>query len=174
MKRPVYYFDMDGVLAIFDERASVEKPFMRPGSHFFRKCEPDERAVAILEAMAREENRCEVIVLSRLPANLSDTLAKEQAADKMLWCEDVLPENVDVIVIRANDKTGVLLEIPAPERSYHVLIDDDPEIVRTWRAAGGTAIQYVQPHRNLKRIDGPSIGPDTTTEQAIELLRALA
>lgn len=157
MDKPILhvYFDMDGVLVRFDEKDSVTRPFMEPGSHYFLRQVPDTKAVDLMRALD-EFPRVRVHVLTRLLPDLDGPVADEQEADKLAWCRNIRlssgfgpgREAPFACLRGTSDKNAPLLAVADwNARAYHVLIDDDHRILRDWEAAGGVGFQYRQYHR---------------------------
>lgn len=161
MKTPIFhvYFDMDGVLARFIEEDSVTKPFLVPGSGYFRNLPPDTRAVDLMRCVD-EFPRVHTHVLTRLLRDIEPGIAGEHEADKLAWCRahrltrdfDGPGQGSFICIRHAPDKNAVLETVPRPaDRKLHVLVDDDPRILRAWEQAGGTGFLYIQSHRTVNR-----------------------
>lgn len=167
------YFDMDGVLAVFDEQCPKEK-VRKPGGHYFRTCDPDSRAVALANALNGFPN-INVKILTRLFESQPPEPKREQTADKRLWCVEKLPftdeTSVDSIFICLDGHKNVVLEsVPPEERPLHILVDDDPENLCGWTQAGGYAVQYIQPERTVARWNGMRIESGQNGAHAMMLL----
>ena len=176
-----FYFDMDGVLSVFDETACLDKPFNRPGSHYFLSCEPDCRAVALFDA-ARRTADAEAHVLTRIYLEIDDpdvlaAAIEEAADDKLEWlhrhvAHDRMSAGFGYMPLRqVASKSDVLAGVPMEERWSHVLVDDDPAILQDWVGAGGSGVQWLQAGRRVgKWADGPVIGPGTSVQDAGAIL----
>ena len=168
---PVLYFDMDGVLAIFDEQDAVTKPFMTPNSHYFRYCQPDSTAVRLMRKF-HEKPGVKVNILTRI-LNVQNMI-HEWSEDKAIWAANNCMAMYDKIIITAKpNKTSILARIPEQERRQHVLIDDDPMILDTWQVVGGTSIQYLQPQRIVPTWDGITIKYTDPYDKSVETIDAL-
>lgn len=168
---PVVYFDMDGVLAIFDETCP-KTVVLSPGTHYFRTCLPDPRAVFLLQWLNHVE-RTKTAVFTRLFSFLEDSLKAEQAADKRLWCGDMLGReytNNGIFLCTDAGKHDLLRSVPAENRKFHILIDDDPIVLSDWRQTGGSCIQYMQPGRRITARERTCIRPEHSFEDAMEIL----
>jgi len=173
MDKPILhvYFDMDGVLVRFDEQDSVTKPFLVPGSHYFRHQPADTKAVDLMRALD-EFRAIKTHVLTRLLPGLDKDIMDEHEADKLAWCQDISltagfghgREAPFACLRGTHDKNLPLIGIqPRSARNRHVLIDDDPQILTAWEKEGGVGFQYVQygrtairrHHRNVIHWDTP-------------------
>lgn len=149
MGRIVFYFDMDGVLNVFDEIAP-RSVVLEPGGHYLANRPPDRRAIAMMEELS---GCCDTMVLTRLFGFIPASLKAEQEKDKKAWCRRWLP-GLDIrnnFVCTDGDKEDVLAGVPLEERKYRILIDDDPDVLAGWEKAGGTGIQYRQEGRTVPR-----------------------
>lgn len=150
-----FYFDMDGVLSVFDEQASLDKPFNIPGSHYFRTCMPDEDAIELFKTLNTRNNTMHV--LTRIFYEIDDPVILKQiidetVIDKREWLNEHVSPDVDYIALQQTGAKSVILDnIPSTERIFHVLIDDDPRILQDWVDHGGSGIQWLQPGRNINR-----------------------
>ena len=168
---PVLYFDMDGVLAIFDEQDAVTKPFMTPNSHYFRHCWPDSTTIRLMHEFHEKPN-IQVNILTRI-LNIPNMI-HEWSEDKAAWAADNCAAMYDRIIITTKpNKAGILAEIPEQKRRQHVLIDDDPMILDTWQAVGGTSIQYLQPQRIVPTWDGITIKYTDPYDKSAKTIDAL-
>lgn len=183
MNKPILHvhFDMDGVLVHFDEQDSITKPFMELGSHYFLHQAPDTKAVDLMRALD-EFPRVRTHVLTRLFPDLDDDVADEQEADKLAWCRNTRlsagfepGREAPFACLRGTpDKNAPLLAVPKwNDRAYHILIDDDRQVLRDWEAIGGVGFQYRQYrrtcacwHRGLLTWDMPM------AEMAAAILKA--
>lgn len=154
MNKPILhvYFDMDGVLAHFNELHTVTKPFLAPGSHYFLYPEPDTKAVDLMRALDEFPN-VRTHVLTRLLPGLDESLMDEHERDKLAWCRNLRltrdfahGKEAPFICLRGTmDKSSALEDVPDRYgRAWRVLVDDDPAILKAWEDAGGTGFQYVQ------------------------------
>ena len=168
---PVLYFDMDGVLAVFDEQDAVTKPFMVPNGHYFRYCWPDSKAIRLMRKF-HEKPGIQVKILTRI-LNVQ-TMIHEWSEDKAIWAADNCMAMYDKIIITAKpNKAGILAEIPEQERNQHILIDDDPMILDTWQSVGGTGIQYLQTQRIVPTWDGIVIKSTDPEDKSIETVNTI-
>lgn len=158
-----FYFDMDGVLAIFEE--DVPKNIvLSDTSHYFRTCPPDPVAIETMRELTKVEN-AHITILTRLFPNQTPVSKAIQEADKLAWCQEhidflKLPEQFKCI---ADDSKSKLLQlVPIKQRAFHILIDDDPEILTDWKNNFGTGIQYLQPGRSVKEWSGGVLKSDGT------------
>lgn len=167
------YFDMDGVLVRFNETDSVARPFLVPGSGYFRNQPPDTKAVDLMRCLD-EFPKVRTSVLTALLPGLDDGIAAEHEADKRAWCLsrrltadfDLDAPGLPFACLRDCGKDTVLRGLPKDEdRSRHVLVDDDPANLYAWEEAGGTPVQYVQRKRTVSRIDRTVLTWDMTVPE---------
>lgn len=172
---PVFYFDMDGVLAVFEEDVP-KSDVLDPAKRYFRHVPPDDRALRLARALhALGSETCSVHVLTRLFADqsasdkiLQDKDKNKWAADRLPWLR--LPYGKDAYHCVDTGKGQVLSQVPPGQRLYHVLIDDEPSQLQDWVNAGGTAVQYLQPDRRIERWYGVVIDRDDTVWTALSIL----
>ena len=177
------YFDMDGVLVRFDEDDAATKPCLVPGSRYFRDLPPDTKAVDLMRCVD-EFPKVRTSVLTRLVPKIGPDLAEEHEADKLGWCVryrlvegfgDGAGKPPFRCLRDADDKTPALAGIPTDARRAHVLVDDDPAMVRSWKRAGGTAFLYVQSHRHIRNTNLAALGRSMSVpEMAARILSAAA
>lgn len=175
-----FYFDMDGVLAVF-QRAARDKPlpFMKLGGHYFMHRMPDRKALKIFETLYGPQTpNAEVHILTRIldeSEDISPELQMEWWTDKRAW---VLSNTTGVdtstcFLTSGKDKGLLLKDVPDHQRKYHILIDDFNPNLRNWQAAGGTAVKYINDINSPESFDGMCLPKDWTAEQCINALLAL-
>lgn len=169
-----YYFDMDGVLAVYEpESPPGSRPWLDPDAHFYATRRPDEAAVAIATAAAA---RADVSVVTRVPDEPSRL--RDWTDEKRTWLAAHAPalSGRDLVVIPSDehDKSSALRDVPASERRGHCLVDDDPAVLTRWVEAGGSAVQYSRLATPHAPWDGPRIHGEMPTETAWAALRAAA
>lgn len=176
-----FYFDMDGVLAIFDELCANTQPYNIAGAHFFRSRRPDINAIQLLKTLDAADSNC-VRILSRIyvtPDRQSDIpiLLKEHEADKQAWIGhhvSVSQQNKSIILLQTNKKSTVIEHINQSDRRRHILIDDEPSVLQDWHNCGGTGVQYWNENHPIDRWNNaPIIKSSDTTHAAIRLLHDL-
>lgn len=124
-----YYFDMDGVIAEWNENASIEE-VSSPG--YFRKRKPEEKVIELMHKLKAEGYG--VKILSAVYEN--DYSAK----DKEAWIEQNGLSDIDhIFVPYGKDKNDY---IDNSEDKTAVLIDDFGKNLTAWQNAGHTAVKF--------------------------------
>lgn len=156
------YFDMDGVLANFDNgvRELCRKEPVVQGHcsnaetdalwgtisqvpHFYAKLEPIAGSVKMVRAVYTEiGNRCQILTgIPKPHRNVADA-----AEDKIDWVRRFVSPDIQVhAVYRAEKKrfcTG----------SQDILIDDYDKNIREWQKSGGTGILFVTPEQTMAEL----------------------
>ncbi len=107
IKRPVMYYDMDGVLAMFDKTARMSD-MLNPKTHYFYHVEEMANSVEAIKLMISNDNKYQIGICSKV-------LGLDQAIDKEKW---LLKRGIDCL----------LMFIPygeeKPIRSCDYLLDD--------------------------------------------------
>ncbi len=156
------YFDMDGVLADFDQGVEQLAHFPRHNQaeqddakvdamwdavrkvpHFYDRLEPMPGALEMLR-LVREEFGERVEILTGLPKpyrNIPDA-----KADKRTWVNRLVSEDIAVNACIREDK------IKYCKDSSSILIDDLESNIESWRKQGGTGILHTSPEDTLKQI----------------------
>jgi len=127
MKKPIYYCDMDGVLADFFgmknalERFKIERDF-------FKMLEPITDNVQAIKKLISQGAR--VRILSASPNENADHA-------KRVWLARHLPEvkKRDIIIVRLGESK--IERVKKGERARAVLFDDYGKNLREWVAGGG-------------------------------------
>lgn len=157
-------FDMDGVLAVYDESGYVGKEplFEKLGQHWFARCQRDARATVLMRAVAKEPY-AQICVCSRISGSEDTAIGHEQAMDKRIWlARNVYPYNdVERAIISPLTKPRAFRTTfnRAPQPT-DVLIDDYNDNLEAWVRAGGRAVKWVNGQNDASSWDGPSIDPD--------------
>lgn len=143
------FFDMDGVLAIYDPKDYSGKypKWDQLGAHYFLDRKPDKRALKMLKLLDKyaHETDGKVYVLSSV-SNLASH-ALEQGADKRAWLEKHAPflDQFQIFITPSLPKWQVAKKIRGTSElaSSDILIDDYNKNLEEWREAGGTALKYM-------------------------------
>lgn len=184
-----YYFDMDGVLAIYERKAYPPESdlFRAHGQHYYATVQPDRTMREVVIKMIRSGHRCHT--LSTL-SNKGDIFL-EQKRDKELWLENQINSQLkdlpaDLLQTgyfhklcqhyTGNNKQYIgeaLSETGRLERT-DILIDDYNRNLIAWENAGGTAVKYSNGINNPDSYNGFVITQNMTADQIIEFLKAIA
>ena len=139
-----YYFDMDGVLAVYaPEDPPGSTPWLDPNARFYATRQPDHAAIALATRLSHTHG-ARVSIVTRVHED--ESLLRTWIDEKLMWLDTHAPRldrsGFVVIPSTEHDKSAVLDGVPVEERREHCLVDDDPAILDRWVAAGGSAIQY--------------------------------
>lgn len=177
-----FYFDMDGVLAVFQRWDHVETPpFMKEGGHYFLHRMPDRRAIDIFQTLYHDGTpNARVKILTRVldescGSGVSLELRREWWTDKRAW---VLSNTSGVdtsacFLMSGENKGDLLRDVLPARRKYHILVDDFNPNLENWRAAGGTAVKYINGLNDPSSFDGLCLLKEWTAEQCVNALLAL-
>ena len=139
------YWDMDGVLAVYDRDGyNFPNPkFREVGSHYFLDREPDKMAVKCFNDMYDLIGDQQFIITTVSP---EPEIRNEQILDKIQWIMKYMPSfNIGTNFIAVtSDKRVFVTELR--ERSLtnrDVLIDDYNKNLYKWQLGGGTAVKYL-------------------------------
>lgn len=187
------FFDMDGVLAVYEASAyqsvAGEIPaFEDAQRHYFRSCLPDERMVEVARAL---RGVMPTAYLTKIHSDIA--IASTQFADKVEWLraqgldDDPLSGPQDpadrayapgiIACLCTNDcptkaewLASVLNDRP---RAGDILIDDRNEELQSWTRMGGVAIKYCNGYsNNANSWNGLSILPSHTASDIVTALRS--
>ncbi len=139
MKKPIYYVDMDGVLAVWNESASEEDTHV-PG--YFKGRERETSAVALVQLLKRAGE--DVRILSSVYQD------DHSADDKRAWLkESGLGDIKTVFVPYGEDKARYV----SSEGGNPVLIDDYSRNLAAWRKSGYTAVKFFNGVNNRPKLE---------------------
>lgn len=159
-------FDMDGVLATYEQSHYRQKPMLHeiPGYHYFRTRPANETAIATYKATKKIPG-IEVGILSRISPG---AIGRQQRADKIAWLKAHGIETDHCIITSLPKTTAVkrhfkIRDIP----KNMVLIDDYNENLVEWQSAGGTACKFCNGDNNPDSFDGPCISSPQDVEDML-------
>ena len=140
MKKPIYFFDMDGVLAKWNAAASEEETHM-PG--YFASREYDLSALALVAMLKAAGEK--VCVLSAVYED------DHSAAEKKQWLQSAGIGDVDAIFVPygANKHDYIQGII---ENGFPVLIDDYSRNLSAWEDQGYLSIKYMNGINNMPKV----------------------
>lgn len=167
-----YYFDMDGVLAVYEpENPPGSRPWLDPSARFYATRHPDESAITLASIAARH---ADVTVVTRVPDEPKRLHA--WVDEKLSWLDAHVPalsgRRIIVISSDKHDKSAALRDVPLDERREHCLVDDDPAILTRWVDAGGSAVQYSRTSTPHEPWNGPLVHGEMPAGYAWRALRA--
>lgn len=154
------FFDMDGVLARY-ERHAYEKydPDLPPlyeqeDLHYYRTCEPDSAAIALLEYLTGLGIPCWALT------SVKPSIPWARY-DKIYWLmkhtrqfdaarRTIIADGDKAQVVKAREKICRL------DRGM-ILLDDFNKNLWDWERAGGTAVKYLNGVNSTGSFDGPHI-----------------
>lgn len=184
------FFDMDGVLAVYETSAyqsvAGEVPtFEDAQRHYFRSCLPDERMVEVARAL---RDTVPTAYLTKIHNDIA--IAATQFADKVDWLRaqglsnDPLdgshsseyPCIPDIIACLCTDDCPTKAEwlarvLDTRPHAGDILIDDRNEELQSWTRMGGVSIKYCNGYSNsIDSWNGLSILPSHTASDIIAIL----
>lgn len=152
------YFDMDGVLANFDEaydrligerlpNGDVIWPRVHVIGDFFAQLRPMSGMIELWDCVPANQRR----ILSSIPKSIA--VSGDHKRD---WLKHHLHiDGESVILVRGKNLKKQYA------RSGHILIDDWPSNVQDWKDAGGTGILYVTHEQAISELRSALLQPHT-------------
>lgn len=163
IRKKLYFFDMDGVLAIYERHAyDPEKGpvkgialYEHEESHYFKHCLPDPTAIGMLNDLLQKKD-AEVFVLTTVAPH-----TPWAAEDKREWLSQFVPnfDSSSHLIIADCDKAETII-VKQQLKSLNgnmILIDDFNRNLEDWRSAGGMSIKYLNGINSQNSFDGPYI-----------------
>lgn len=147
-RRDAAFFDMDGVIAVYDRWAySMPSPldpsvriYEDERLRYFRHCTPDPAAMALLRAACASE----------MPAYVLTTVRPDLPwvrFDKVAWLAAHAPwfDASTRLIVADSDKAQTVMAVHriAGLHAGMVLFDDYNRNLSDWEAAGGTAVKWL-------------------------------
>lgn len=153
------FWDLDGVIFQYERSAYVgaNPPYAMPG--YFRNRALDKRAYSILELMRDNDNIEGIHILSRGATRLNPKQRKGVINDKKINVANDIPwiNPRDVIITERSKVDEAVRFLGRPLCATDILIDDFNENLKTWAAAGGSAIKYLNGLNSMDSYLGPKI-----------------
>ena len=162
MLKPVFFVDMDGVIALYDrfayDRNNGPEPnialFEYEPAHYFRSCRPDNDALNILQDLLSIKT-AHVFIMTSVAPHIPWAVE-----DKKIWLRKHCPYiDIDkqVIIARQNKSEMALaklnsLGIDNLNKLTYLIDDFNPNLFK-WGEKGGTAVKY------LNGINSPESWP---------------
>lgn len=181
--RPTFWFDMDGVLAIYELsdyfKQNGNEPLWLSEADYFAKRLVDHRAKTVFTYLA-EQFDCHII--SKVGYLSSLTLASTEREKyvsnhikaKTSWLEKqfsttILPgENYHFVTGSKSDTATLVLGRQLS--SADILIDDYNANLEDWVAAGGTAIKYGNGINDIYSWYGPKISDIYSSREVLNMI----
>lgn len=139
------FFDMDGVLAVYDWDMYLPDdngvpPYMQEKRHSFRYCKPDPVAIGLLQRFMSMQ--VPSFILTAIRSDLPWVYH-----DKILWLERAIPEidPSEQLIVASGDKAQAAMAA-AKSRGLDrnmLLLDDFNQNLWDWHRAGGNAVKYL-------------------------------
>ncbi len=153
------FFDLDGVLANFDEKVAgiLKLPYWdRADNSHWAVLEKEERlyldlnvlpdALPMFDRVVRNIGLENVEILGALPRPTG--LLKTADEDKRLWVQDIVHPEVKVNTVVGGVNKCLYLDI----HPGSVLIDDYERNIKAWVAKGGIGIHHTDPHSTVAKL----------------------
>ena len=170
-----YYFDMDGVLAVYDREAykGSDPIWLRKNEHYFRSCNPDKKILALADRLYRhcQFSGDNLYILTSLPIN--GAIFNEQFHDKIQWLHKWTPYiDIENILISVTSKRDAVEYINNHQLTKNdILVDDYNKNLIDWDAAGGTAVKYCNGINSPDSFGGIKLFQDETVESMLNKLK---
>lgn len=167
-----YYFDMDGVLAVYDRNAYIgQNPiWLQKNQHYFKNCKPDVKMLDLAYKIYMHccESDDNLYILTSLPVNGS--IFNEQFHDKIQWIAKWMPYiDISHVLISVTSKRDAVEYINNHTLSVNdILIDDYNKNLTDWHNAGGTAIKYCNGINSPESFDGLKLFHNNTIDTMID------
>lgn len=171
-----YYFDVDGVLALYDRTAyeGDEPEFMKKNGHYFRNLEPDRKMLEVIDRMHQNARYTgdSIYILTSLPVN--GAIFNEQMHDKITWIMQWMPYlKIDDILISVTSKRDAVEYIHNHILTKtDVLIDDYNKNLRDWSKVGGTSVKYCNGINSPESFNGTKIYKSGTVDSILTILNS--
>lgn len=164
-----YYFDMDGVITVYERWAFRGKNpiFEELGSHYFRTCKPDYKIIDSMKVL----NKCSNVYILTSVSKDSE-ISKEQVNDKILWLSKYCPF-IDIPKQFIPINSGISKSKYVSSK-IDILIDDYNTNLLEWENAGGTAVKYlngVNSYNSFK--NGCMISKDMSVDEIVSCLKSI-
>ena len=164
----ILFFDMDGVLAVYERSAYDPAKGVTPGKaiyedeslRYFRTCRPDPVGIGMLKEAIGKGYRAYIVTSVRPDLPWA-------RFDKVAWLARHVPE-FDAstrLVIASGDKAQLIMakrKIASLDRRM-VLFDDYNRNLEDWRRAGGTAVKYLNGLNTPASYSGPKFDASSGT-----------
>lgn len=164
-----YYFDMDGVITVYERWAfRGENPiFEELGSHYFRTCKPDYKIIKTIRVL----NQCSNVFILTSVSKGSE-ISKEQVNDKILWLSEYCPFiNISKQFISVN---GGIFKSKYVSSKEDILIDDYNINLLEWKNAGGTAVKYLNSVNSYNSFKNEYVvSKDMSVDEIINCLKSI-
>lgn len=122
-----FYFDMDGVIARWNEHASIEE-VQSPG--YFRHCEPEPSVIDLMHRLKKEGYNVKI-----LSAVYEDD---HSASDKEYWIREHGLSDIEHIFVPYGENKNDYIN----NENIAVLIDDFGKNLTAWQKAGHIAVKF--------------------------------
>lgn len=177
-----FYFDMDGVLAVYEKSAYPPKSnlYCEVGKHYFRTVKPDNKMINVFKKLNKEiktqsHRTFDIRVLTSL--SYQGKIFLEQMSDKKEWLKEHFGEEPAFPVLFAASHKRYIGEALSDNRKLtrnDILIDDYNENLTEWEKNGGTSVKYCNTINNPNSWNGFCITEDMTEDEICDFLKAIA
>ena len=137
-RRIIFYIDMDGVLAMWEENVSEEETHEK--GHFLNK-EAEESAVGLVR-MLKDAGE-DVRIMSSVYRD------DHSGMDKHMWLNEAGLQDIPRIFVPYGDDKHAYIE---DDDALAVLIDDYGKNLRAWEADGNLAIKFMNGINNRPKL----------------------
>ena len=179
------YFDMDGVLAVYDRQAYPPNSnlYCTVGKHYYQTVTPDQRAINAFVTLAvnNKNSAYRQISLHTLSSlSCKGKIFLEQMSDKKKWlCENIKSKHPGASYQThfAGSQKRYIGEALSDNRKLSrsdILVDDYNDNLAKWEQAGGTSVKYCNGINSSDSWKGFCITEDMSSEEIVNFLEAIA
>lgn len=173
------FFDMDGVLTIYERDAyrAPDYKWRQLDGHYFRSVKPDQKAIEVFRILSNTANVNTFVLTAVLNEG---PIMLEQITDKIQWLNDHMPE-VDpskqfIPSVSAKNRTiqAVLFQNKDHLSPSDILIDDYNPNLLDWADAGGTAVKYINQLNHAASYKGIILPNDMPADDIAQLFDTIS
>lgn len=187
-----YYFDMDGVLIIYDPEAyKGENPKYRQlGIHYFRNLPVDEKMIEVCNILYKDSKRHwkyrhdKIYIVTSVQRE--GDLFLEHAQDKYFSVKSHLPwfkRKYFIVLPATGSKRDIVASIKRTHagvtfagrdlEAHDVLLDDYNPNLNGWDEGGGMALKYLNGFNSPDSFKGMLITQNMSAQDIVDLLHFL-
>lgn len=173
------FFDMDGVLGIYERDAYAAPDFKwkQPGAHYFAHVEPDKKAVELFDMLSDTPGVSTFVLTAVLN---SGPICMEQIQDKLDWAQkhlrnfDAKKQFIPTVSLKTRTIQAMLFQNRNNMLPSDILIDDYNPNLKAWQDAGGTGMKYLNGINHASSWKGIVLTKDMSAKDICDLIQTLA
>lgn len=176
-----YYFDIDGVMNIFDKSTWSDdwdkRPINHLGSHYLRNLEVEHRLHVIIQYLYTKylEGTKEIFLLSTVTRD--PLLAIEHYHDHMSWLQkyySYFPHDKIILALNELSKVETIRIVQQKKLTRRdILIDDYNKNLIEWEKAGGTPIKFINNLNSESSFNGIKITQKMSINTILDLFEEI-